>query len=149
MDAEQVEQLYLDVEPVRRKEVHGAAALDGFVYERLQAAHRRRFDHTDLGGHVADTLDRTVPDDVINVDLVAHKELPAAVGVDNAYQTVAFLPEEVEERTVLAELVGIGGVVDGTVVVPEDEDEPVAHQLAQCGAPLSIGCFGEHRPSSY
>ena len=149
MDAEQVEQLYLDVEPVRRKEVHGAAALDGFVYERLQAAHRRRFGHTDLGGHVADTLDRTVPDDVINVDLVAHKELPAAVGVDNAYQTVAFLPEEVEERTVLAELVGIGGVVDGTIVVPEDEDEPVAHQLAQCGAPLSIGCFGEHRPSSY
>ena len=113
MDAEQVEQLYLDVEPVRRKEVHGAAALDGFVYERLQAAHRRRFGHTDLGGHVADTLDRTVPDDVINVDLVAHKELPAAVGVDNAYQAV------------------------------------VAHQLAQCGAPLSIGCFGEHRPSSY
>ena len=120
-------------------EVHGAAGLDGVVYERLQASHGRSFGHADFSGHVADTLDRTVPDDVVDVDFVAHEEFPAAVGVDDADQAVTLLSEEVQERAVLSELVGIGGVVDGTVVVPEDEDEPVAHQLAQCGAPLSIG----------
>ena len=71
-----------------------------------------------------------VPHDVVDVYLVAHEQLATRVDVEYAHQTVALLTEKVEKRAVLTELIRIGRVVDGTVVVTEKQNQAVAHLAA-------------------
>ena len=128
---------------VGRQEVDGAAGLLRLLDEGGEGGHGAGFTGTALLGHRLHGVDGTVPDDVVDVNLIAQKEVAAAVSVQNADEAVALLAEEIEERTVLTEFVGIGRVVVGAVVVAEKEHQTRTDQLAQFGAASSVCLFGE------
>ena len=54
------------------------------------------------------------------------------------------MAEEVDESTVLTELIGIGWVIERSVVVARDDDESAAHFLFQRVAALNVNILAEH-----
>lgn len=70
--------------------------------------------HTHLGGHVAHTVNRTVPHDVLNINVVTHKRLAVVVDVDDTHETVTLLSEKIKEGGVLPErVISVRRIVGG------------------------------------
>ena len=88
MNAEEVHDLDFGIEAIRWQEVNLAAALLGLVTNVLQLLHRRCGADTCLTGHIADAVDRTVPNDIFDVDVVADKHLFAGIDVDDTNKSV-------------------------------------------------------------
>ena len=141
MNAREVHQLYHQVVAVGGQEVHPSALLAGFVDEDGQFLHRCALVHARLPGHVGHAVHLSEPDDVLDVDVVADEPFPAFVGIQHAHQPFAVQAEVVEERRVLTELVPVGRVVDGRVVVAHEQDYPAPDALAQHAAALHVGLF--------
>ena len=90
----------------------------------------------------------TVPHDVVNVYFVAHQRFVSRIGINHADKAVALLAEEIEKGTVLAEFIGVGRIVDRTIIVAEKQNQAVADKLAQLTAASHIGLFTkEHKLS--
>ena len=109
------------------------------VNEFLQVGHRSRLFYSYFGGQVVNGRHETRPDDVFDVDVITDEPLAARVSIDDADETVALLAKEIEERTILTELVGIGRVVGGSLVMTEDDDEATAYFAAERTATLDVG----------
>lgn len=145
MDAEQVEDLNLYVCTVGRQEVDASVLTHGGSADSVKRCHRGRVGHSHLGRHVAHSVYRAIPYDVVNVYIVAHKGLLAALYINHTYQSVALLPEIVEERRVLAEWIEtVCREVGRRFVVAEQEDDTVFYEFAQLGATVDVGFFAEH-----
>ena len=145
VQAQQVHDLNLDVVPVGRQEVDGAAFRASLVADGLQLCHRSRLRHTHLGSHVGHALHRAVPNDVLDVDVVADEAFTVVVDVDDAHQSVALLSEVIQERRVLTErVVGVVGVVVGRLVVAEEHHYALADELLELIAALYVSFFAKH-----
>lgn len=119
---------------------------DSLVDSFAQSAHRGYGADTAFFGHFPYRGDGAVPYDVVDVYLVAEKRLVAVVGIYHADQAVTVLAEKVKERTVLAKLVGICRIVHRAVVVTEQDDKSLSHQVAKLGATADVCFFGkEHK----
>ena len=127
MYAEHVHELYLRVVAIGRQEMHAAALLHSVIDNFIEAFHGSRSAHACLGSKVAYRLHAAIPNDVVNVDFVAVESLNARIGIYDAHESVAVLGKEIEERAVLAELVGVGRIVHRGVVVAKEHNEPIAY----------------------
>ena len=105
MDAEQIGYHEHGVVPVWRQEVYLPVILQGCVANGLKLFHGRSAGHACAAGHVGHAVNRTIPYDVVDVDVVADKSLGALVQVDYSYQPVAAETEIIQERRILAERV--------------------------------------------
>lgn len=143
MYAGEVHQLYHPVVAIGRQEVHTASLLLRRLYQAGQHGHGRGVLHTALCGHVGYAVHAAIPHDVLQVYVIAYEPLAALVGVYHTHQSLAVLSEVVEECAVLAETVGIAGIVDGRKVVARQDDEAGLYAPAQDVASLAIGVFAE------
>ena len=121
VQAEEVHYLDFGVEAVGRQEVYFLSGGFGRVYYVLELAHFCGARNACACGHFAHACYGAVPYYVVDVDFIAHEVLAVVVNVDYSHKAVPLPAEEVEERAVLAELVGIGWVVCGAVVVSENQ----------------------------
>ena len=128
---------------IGRQEVHLAARLLRLGHHFREGRHRRSVCHAAFLGHLHNAGHFAVPDDVVNVNLIAQQGFGAAVGINDAHQAIAVLTEEIEERTVLTEFIRIRRVVHRALVVAHQDNQAVAYQLAQSGAALNVGILGE------
>ena len=128
---------------IGRQEVHLAASLLRLSHHFHEGCHRRSVCHAAFLGHLHNAGHFAVPDDVVNVNLIAQQGFGAAVGIDDAHQAIAVLAEEIEERTVLTEFIRIRRVVHRALVVAHQDNQAVAYQLAQSSAALNVGILGE------
>ena len=100
------------------------------VAYRLQLLHRRTFAYSHLCGKVDHTVNRAIPHDVLDVDVVADEHFAIIVYVDYAHKTVALLTEIIEERRVLTErIVGICRIVAWRFVIAEKYDNSVSYKF--------------------
>ena len=84
------------------------------------------------------------PDDVLDGEVVAVEGLLARVGVDHADERRDVQPEVVEERRVLAEVVGVVGIVVRGEPVSGEQDDALPDLRAQLAAARGIGFCREH-----
>jgi hypothetical protein len=70
------------------------------------------------------------PDDVIDCELGAEDDLTPIVEVDDCGEPRIVNAEEIEERAVLSEVVGVGRVIHWALVVAEEEQDAARKLLA-------------------
>ena len=58
---------------------------------------------TCAGSHVGDTVDRTIPDNILNINIVANQCLTVVVHIDDTHQSVAVQSKIQTDRRVLTE----------------------------------------------
>ena len=81
------------------------------------------------------------PDDVVDGEFVAEDNLAVFIDIDDSGQAGIVEAEEVEERRVLAEAIGVVGIVHANFMIAKEEHEATAHVLLQTGAAPDIGFF--------
>ena len=117
LDAEQGAELVEVVGTIGGEIVDFACFADGFDAEGLQVGERAavvdayRSGLIGYGGHGAG------PDDVVDVDIVGEEIVFAIVAVEHAYEVGMLKAEEIEEGAVLAESIGVVGVVEWGFVI--------------------------------
>ena len=122
-----------------------AAALgDGARKAGLQFGHGVRCADADLGAHLAQRGLRAGPDDVLHGEVVAVERLLARVGVDDSRDARHVQPEVVAERRILAECVGVIGVVVRREGVARQQDQPLPDAGAQLAAARLVGGCRKH-----
>ena len=86
--------------------------LNGIVANGFEVFHRGRMLYAHLRGQVFYTVNRPIPHDVVNVDVVANECVGVVVNVDYSNKSIALYAEIVEERRVLTEwIVSIVGKI--------------------------------------
>ena len=105
MDAQHVHELNHVVVAVGRQEVDALAAGLGLPEEIGKRTHGYGLCYARLGCHVCHAVHRAEPDNVVDVDVVAHEVLAVVVNVDDAGKSFAMQPVEIQERAVLTETV--------------------------------------------
>ena len=143
MNANEIHELNHPVVTIRRQEVNLSSPVLRVANETFETAHGSTAADAGLRSHVGHAVDRTEPYNVLNVDVVTDKPFLARVGIDDANEAIAMKAEIIEEGTVLTELVGIGRIVDGRIVVTCEQNQSVFHALPQESAPSYIGFFTE------
>ena len=98
MNAQQIHYLNHGVVAIGRQEMNCAFLAQCLVADVLQLFYRKRLGYTDLCSKVGNTIDRSVPNNIFDVDVVADKHFVVVVYVDDAYESVALHPEIVAER---------------------------------------------------
>ena len=129
--------------------MHFAALSHSLAHFFLHLPHAQAAGSAALLGHGLHGVHRAEPHDVVDVYFIACQPVLAAVGVEHTSQAVALLTEEVEERTVLAKFVSVGGIVERAVVVAGQHDEAAAYELAQAVAAFHISLFVEKHVEWY
>ena len=145
--AYQVGHLGTYVGAVGGQEVGHRLAVDGRLHGGNHVAqHLRRAGvlHTHRGGQLFHARQRARPDDVIDIIILGEDIVLACLAVEHANQVLALQAEEIQERTVLAEPVGIVFVVARRLVVARHDNQAVAHVLAQLLTPRDVSLFVEH-----
>ena len=112
---------------------------------RLERRHRRARRDAGRLAVVGDGRLRPRPDDVVHRQVVAEERLGALVDVDDRGQARQVDGEEVQERAVLPEMVGVGGVVHPHLVVAEKQDDAGADVLLQPLTARAVDGGIEHR----
>ena len=107
-------------------------------------AERRGLRYTHRRGLVGDQGLRTHPDDVVDVHVIAEDAFFARFGVDDGGQVGLVESEEIEERTVLPELVLVVGIVAAGFAVAQQQDHALAYLLQQAFPAGNIDLFVEH-----
>ena len=82
MNAEQVVDEDFSVVAIGRKEMHLSARSHCRVDCRFQLCKRSTVGHTHLGSHVGHFVDRAIPHDVLNVDIVTEYGFGVVVNID-------------------------------------------------------------------
>ena len=136
LDTQQRRQLEFGLAAVGRQEMDFAAQGDGPAQPRFELRHRECGRDADFGAHLAQ---RSGPDDVLDCEIVAVQRLFARVGVDQAGDGRHVQPEIVAERGVLAEIVGVVGVVVRREGVARKQDDSAPDLRAQFVAARGIG----------
>ena len=139
LDAQQFRQLELRFAAVGRQVVDFAPLGDGLAQARLEGGRREGLRNAYLGAQLAERGLRTGPDDVLDGEVVAVEGLLARVGVDQTHQRGNVESEVVEERRVLAEIVGVVGVVVRCGGVSRKQDDALPDFRAQHLAARDIG----------
>ena len=110
-----------------------------------QGRHRSRLRNAHAGGHLANAVNRTIPNYVFYVNVVAEEKLAVVVYVDNSHEARLSQSEIVEERRVLAEgAIGVRGIVTWRLVVAEKDYYTAADKALQLVAAAQICLFAEH-----
>ena len=109
-----------------------------------QAGERGGLRHAHRRGLIGDQRLRAHPDDVVDVDVVAEDPFFAAFGVDDRGQVGFVEPEEIQERTVLPELILVVGIVAAGFAVAQQQDHALAYLLQQAFPAGNIDLFVEH-----
>ena len=113
----------------------------GLCKDFLQRAHWSCVGNAAFGCHVSNRGHGSRPNHIVNVDVVTHQGFRTAFAVDDKCKSIAVLPGEIEERTILTKLIGVVGEVARTIVIPKEHDDSAAYQLAQTAAALRVcGC---------
>ena len=99
--------------------------------------------HAALGGQVSHAVHLSEPYDVLDVDVVADEVFLSLVGINYTHQSFAVLAEIIQEATVLTELVNVGGIVHGRVVVAHEENESTSDAFAKRFASVYVGLLAE------
>lgn len=123
--------------------MHDTARLTGRFHAYLKTVHGHTLFHTALTGHFNHRGYGTIPYDIIYIYFIAKEHLFATVGIDHSHQTIAMMTEEIEEITVLTELVSIGRVVHRAIVISENNDKSTTNQPAQFGTAVHVCFFRE------
>ena len=145
VNAQQVHDLNHVVVTVGGQEVDGAPLGLSLVDYFLECAHGCAVGYAHLSCHVGHTVDRTIPHDILDVDVVAYKDFLVVVNVDDAYQAIAHLTKVVQERRVLTEgVVCVVGVVAGRLVVAKEQHDAAFHHFLEFGAATYISFFSKH-----
>ena len=108
MDAQQVGDGEHSVVAIGRQEVQGAPCGTRLAAKLAQGRHRSRLRNAHAGGHLSHAVNRTIPNDVLYVDVVAIEHLAIAVNINHSHKPRLLQPEVVEERGVLTE--GVVGI---------------------------------------
>ena len=118
--------------------MHLSAGFHRLADDVRQGRHGARLGNAAFCCHVTHGVYRAVPHDIVDVDFVADEYFFSGVSVDYAHQAVAFVSEEIEKRTVLPELVRIGRIIVGAIIVAEQQNQSFAHQLAQLATAFHV-----------
>ena len=141
MNSTQIHELNHHVVAIGWEEMELSSLRFGLCEDFLQRAHWSCVGNAGFGCHVSNRGHGSRPDDVINVDVVADECFFSAFAVDDKCKSIAVLPGEIEERTILTKLIGVVGEVARTIVIPKEHDDSAAYQLAQTAAALRVcGC---------
>ena len=143
--APQLLQQYFVVVAVGRQEMDILSAGLGGLYQLAQFAKGRALLHSCCRGHVANAVDGAVPNDVVDVNIVAKEVFGIIVNVDYSGEAVALCTEEIEEAAILAEGVAVVGIVSRALVVAQDDDESAAHLVGQGLAAHDVNIFAKHK----
>ena len=92
---------------------------------------------------VAHRLYATVPHNVVDVNLVAAKNLVVRVGIHDANQSFAVLCEIVEERAILPILIGVRRIIHRCIIIAKEQNDAVAHEFPKFLAALNVSLFAE------
>ena len=106
-----------------------------------QFIHRPDVGNTYGSGHLAQRGLGTRPDDVVDGQLIAEDDFAVLIDVDDGGQSGVVEAEEIKERGVLTETVGVVGIIHRCLVVAEEEQQAAAHVALQLGAATDIGFF--------
>ena len=138
-DPQQRRELQLRFAAVGGQVVDLAPLGDGLAQARLEGGRREGLRNAYLGAQLAERGLRAGPDDVLDGEVVAVEGLLARVGVDQTHQRGNVESEVVEERRVLAEIVGVVGVVVRCGGVSRKQDDALPDFRAQHLAARDIG----------
>ena len=92
-DAEKIHDGDLRVESVGRKKMDCALAGFGFVDEFADFSEQCRIGHSRLSRHVGNAVYLAIPDDILDVDVVAEEIFPVVVDVDHSDEAIAVRSE--------------------------------------------------------
>ena len=97
---------------IGRQEMYLPFLLNGIVTNGFEVFHRGRMLYAHLRRQVFYAVNRPIPHDVVNVDVVANECVGVVVDVDYSNKSIALYAEIVEERRVLTEwIVSIVGKI--------------------------------------
>ena len=143
-EAQQVGEQQLGFASVRGQVVDAASLDDGFGQVRFQVGQREGVRNACFGPLFAQRRLRPRPDDVFDREVVAVQRNLSGVGIDQADQRRGVESEVVEERGVLAEIIGVVEVVVGCEHIARNEDQAAAHLAAQGAAASDVDFFCKH-----
>ena len=143
-DAQQLFQPQGVLAAVGGQEVDLAPLAHGLLQHFAQIGQRPRVGDADPGAAAFQRRLRAHPDDVLHLQVVAEDRLPVLVDVDDRGQAGKIQAEEIEERAVLAVMVGVGRVVHRALAVAQEKQQPRLHLLCQFGSSLLVDFFVEH-----
>ena len=90
-------------------------------------------------------VNRPIPYDVFNVDVVANECVDVVVDVDYSNKSIALYAEIVKERRVLTEwIVSIVGKIAWWFVVAKNDNHTTLYQLFKFGTPTDVSFLAEH-----
>ena len=73
------------------------------VANRLESLHVYCVSHANGIGHVSNRINTSIPNDVINVDVVTNECLGVVININHTNEPITLHTEVIEERRVLAE----------------------------------------------
>ena len=144
MEAEDVGELYHKVVTVLRQKVYGLSGLLRTAEAVCECAHRLRVGYADFCCEVTDGWYEAIPDDIVDVDVVAEERFGIVVNIDDTDECLPCLTEVVEEGGVLTEAVCVCRIVAGAVVVAEEDDESAADFCLEFVAARDVNFLAEN-----
>ena len=71
----------------------------------------------------------TRPDDIIDGQIITEDDLCVSIYIDDGGQAGIVKTEKIQKCGVLTEAIGIVGIVDASLVIAQEEQQPAAHVL--------------------
>ena len=141
VQSEQFPQPYLVVATVGRQEVDVLSTATCLVEIGFQLVHGARVADSTCCGALVECRNRARPYDVVNGQLIAKDYFTILIDVDDGCQSGIVETEEVEERRVLTEAIGVVSIVHAHFMVAQEEQQATAHVLLQACAAAQIRLF--------
>jgi hypothetical protein len=143
-DPKPIHELEHVLRPVGRQEMDRALFRPGVRQKRLQSSDGSRPHDARLRGPLPDRRLRPHPDEVLDGQVIAVNRVRPFVEVDDPGQPGEIESEEVQERTVLPEVIGVVRVVHRALLVPKKEGEPRLDLRAQAVPSGDVNIAIEH-----
>ena len=145
MDSEEVENLNFNIVSIGREEMNLAVCAQCFIADELQMLHGQCFIGAALLRHIVHALNRAIPHDILNVDIVSNQDVAVIIDIDNAYQSVALQTEIIEERRILTErVVTVIGKINWRLIVAKKNDDTFVNELLEFIAPPYVSSCIKH-----
>ena len=125
--------------------MYRAFLFHGVVADNLKLLHRCAFFHSCVFCHIMNAVNASIPYDVVNINVVADKQLLVVVNVDYSNESVSLRSEIIKERRVLTEwIISVSREIRRRLIVAEKDYDTALYELLELGASVDVGFFAEH-----
>ena len=124
--------------------MHGAVGGARFVEIAFQRLHGPCVGDAQLLAPLFQRGHRARPYDIVDGQFAAKHHLTVVVDVDDGSQAWVVESEEIEERAVLAEAVGVVGIIHAHFLIAQEEQQSATHVFFEFRPAAGEGVFSYH-----